>query len=74
MNRESRIGRQFAKRLGVRQSFAAFYWEISPLVQRLTNDIILARTDPFSWIERKNGRRWLITPEEREAFVRAVSG
>jgi len=51
-----------------------FTEKISPLVQRLTNDIILARTDQFSWIERKNGRRWLITPEEPEAFVRAVSG
>ena len=43
-------------------------------VPRLVNEIILARTDQFSWIERKNGRPWLITPEEPEAFVRAVSG
>jgi hypothetical protein len=34
----------------------------------------ISRTDQFVWIERKNGRPWLITPEEPEAFVRAVSG
>ena len=30
--------------------------------------------DRFVWIERTNGRPWLITPEEPEAFVRAASG
>jgi hypothetical protein len=34
----------------------------------------ISRTDQFVWIERKKGRPWLITPEEPEAFVRAVSG
>jgi hypothetical protein len=33
----------------------------------------ISRTNQFVWIERKNGRPWLITPEEPEAFVRAVS-
>jgi hypothetical protein len=33
----------------------------------------ISRTDQFVWIERKNGRPWLITPEEPEAFVAAVS-
>jgi hypothetical protein len=33
----------------------------------------ISRTDQFVWIERKNGRPWLVTPEEPEAFVRAVS-
>jgi hypothetical protein len=33
----------------------------------------ISRTDQFVWIERRNGRPWLITPEEPEAFVRAVS-
>jgi hypothetical protein len=33
----------------------------------------ISRTDQFVWIERKNGRPWLITPEEPEAFVRAAS-
>jgi hypothetical protein len=34
----------------------------------------ISRTDQFVWIERKNGRPWLITPEEPEAFLCAVSG
>lgn len=33
----------------------------------------ISRTDRFVWIERTNGRPWLITPEEPEAFVRAAS-
>jgi hypothetical protein len=34
----------------------------------------ISRTGQFVWIERKNGRPWSITPEESNAFVRAVSG
>ena len=33
----------------------------------------ISRTDRFVWIERSNGRPWLITPETPEAFVRAIS-
>jgi hypothetical protein len=33
----------------------------------------IARTDRFVWIERTGGRPWLITPEQPEAFVRALS-
>jgi Bacterial PH domain len=33
----------------------------------------VSQTDQFVWIEHKNNRPWLITPEEPEAFVRAVS-
>jgi hypothetical protein len=33
----------------------------------------ISRTDSFVWIERVNGRPWLITPEQPEAFVRALS-
>lgn len=33
----------------------------------------VSRTDRFVWIERVRGRPWLITPEEPEAFVRALS-
>lgn len=33
----------------------------------------VSRTDHFVWIERVSGRPWLITPEEPEAFVRALS-
>ena len=34
----------------------------------------VSRTDGFVWIERKQGRPWLITPDHPEAFVRALSG
>ena len=33
----------------------------------------VSRTDGFVWIERRNDRPWLITPERPEAFVRALS-
>jgi hypothetical protein len=32
----------------------------------------ISRTDRFVWIERGDERPWLITPEEPEAFVRAL--
>ena len=34
----------------------------------------ITRTDRFVWIERGAGRPWLLTPEEPEEFVRALSG
>jgi hypothetical protein len=33
----------------------------------------ISRTDGFVWIERVSGRPWLITPEQPEAFIRALS-
>jgi hypothetical protein len=33
----------------------------------------VSRTDRFVWIERAGGRPWLITPDQPEAFVRALS-
>jgi hypothetical protein len=33
----------------------------------------ISRTDGFVWIERAGGRPWLLTPEEPEEFVRALS-
>lgn len=33
----------------------------------------VTRTDRFVRIERAGGRPWLITPEQPEAFVRALS-
>lgn len=33
----------------------------------------VSRTDRFVWIERAGGRPWLITPEEPDAFVRALT-
>ena len=34
----------------------------------------ITRTDQFVWIERRNERPWLISPENPEAFVRALTG
>jgi hypothetical protein len=34
----------------------------------------ISRTDQFVWIERRNERPWLITPENPEAFIRALTG
>jgi hypothetical protein len=33
----------------------------------------ISRTDGFVWIERIGDRPWLITPDEPEKFVRALS-
>ncbi len=33
----------------------------------------ISRTDGFVWIERASNRPWLITPEQPEAFVHALS-
>jgi len=33
----------------------------------------VSRTDRFVWIERKSDRPWLITPDQPDAFVRAMA-
>jgi hypothetical protein len=33
----------------------------------------VSRTDGYVWIERSGKRPWLITPEQPEAFVRALT-
>jgi hypothetical protein len=33
----------------------------------------VSRTDGFVWIERRNDRPWLLTPDEPETFVRSLS-
>jgi Bacterial PH domain len=35
--------------------------------------MFVTRTDRFVWIERTRERPWLITPEQPDAFVRALS-
>jgi len=35
--------------------------------------MFVSRTDRFVWIERTRERPWLITPEQPDAFVRALS-
>jgi len=33
----------------------------------------VSRTDGYVWIERRNDRPWLLTPDEPEIFVRVLS-
>ena len=33
----------------------------------------ISRTDGFVWIERASGRPWLLTPDQPDEFVRALS-
>jgi hypothetical protein len=35
--------------------------------------MFVSRTDHFVWIERRSERPWLITPDQPDAFVRALS-
>jgi hypothetical protein len=35
--------------------------------------LYVSRTDLFIWIERTGGRPWIVTPEQPENFVRALS-
>jgi len=41
--------------------------------QRGIVQMYVSRTDAFVWIERISDRPWLVTPEEPETFVRALS-
>ena len=41
--------------------------------QRGLVHMYVSRTDRFVWIDRVDGRPWLLTPEQPEAFVRAIS-
>jgi Bacterial PH domain len=58
-------------RLGAGGLWGGFGWLWTS--RRGIVQMYISRTDQFVWIERKNSRPWLITPEEPEAFVRAVS-
>jgi hypothetical protein len=40
---------------------------------RRTGRMFVSRTDHFVWIERRSERPWLITPDQPDAFVRALS-
>ena len=58
-------------RVGAGGLWGAFGWLWTS--RRGIVQMYISRTDRFIWIERTNGRPWLITPEEPEAFVRAAS-
>lgn len=58
-------------RVGAGGLWGGFGWLWT--TQRGIVQMYVSRTDRFVWIERAGGRPWLITPEEPEAFVRALS-
>jgi len=58
-------------RIGAGGLWGAFGWLRT--TRRGTVQMCITRTDDFVWIERVGDKPWLITPEEPEAFVRALS-
>jgi hypothetical protein len=69
--RELRSETGWCMRVGAGGLWGGFGWlwtERRGIVQ-----MYVSRTDGFVWIERTNGRPWLITPEQPEGFVRALS-
>lgn len=58
-------------RVGVGGLWGAFGWlwtERKGIVQ-----MYVTRSDGLVWIERKDARPWLISPEDPDAFIRALS-
>jgi Bacterial PH domain len=72
--REGELRREvgWGARVGAGGLWGGFEWLW--MSRRGIVQMYISRTDRFVWIERKNGRPRLITPEEPEAFVRAASG
>jgi hypothetical protein len=58
-------------RVGAGGLWGAFGWLWTR--RRGIVQMYVSRTDRFVWIERPNARPWLITPEQPEAFVRALA-
>jgi len=62
----------FCMRVGAGGLWGGFGWLWTQ--KRGIVQMHISRTDQFVWIERRNDRPWLITPENPEAFIRALSG
>jgi hypothetical protein len=58
-------------RVGVGGLWGGFGWLWTQ--RRGIVQMYVSRTDGLVWIERVHDRPWLITPEQPEAFVRALS-
>lgn len=58
-------------RVGAGGRFGAFgyLWTTNRGLVRM----LVSRTDHFVWIERRSERPWLITPDQPDAFVRALA-
>ena len=61
----------WAVRVGAGGLWGAFGWLWTQ--RRGIVQMYVSRTDGFVWIERIRDRPWVITPENSEAFVRALS-
>ncbi|HXV67921.1 MAG TPA: PH domain-containing protein [Nitrospira sp.] len=57
-------------RLGAGGLWGGFGWLWTQ--RRGIVQIYASRTDLFIWIERANGRPWIVTPEQPENFIRAL--
>ncbi len=66
---KSEIG--WCMRIGAGGLWGGFGWLWTK--RRGVVQMYVTRTDRFVWIERTGSRPWLITPEQPEAFVRALS-
>ena len=66
---EKEIG--WGVRVGAGGLWGGFGWLWSK--RRGIVQMYVSRTDDFVWIERAGDRPWLITPEQPEDFVRALS-
>jgi hypothetical protein len=69
--RELRSRTGWCLRVGAGGLWGAFGWLWTS--RRGVIQMYISRTDGFVWIECRNGRPWLITPEQPEAFVRALA-
>src|SRR3974377_781387 len=58
-------------RVGAGGGWGGFGWLWTK--RRGGGPVVFSRTDGFVWIERAGDRPWLVTPEEPEEFVRALS-
>jgi hypothetical protein len=66
---KERVGRSL--RVGAGGLWGGFGWLSTQKRGRVR--MYISRTDRFVWIERGTGQPWLITPEEPEEFVRAMT-
>jgi hypothetical protein len=69
--RELRAETGWCMRIGEGGLWGGFGWLWTR--RRGIVQMYISRTDCFVWIERTNDRPWLITPEQPEAFVHALS-
>ena len=68
---ELRAATGWCVRVGAGGLWGAFGWLWTS--RRGVVQMYISRTDGFVWIECRNRRPWLLTPEQPEAFARALA-